>query len=93
VSQLTLIKGESKSASIAAASIIAKVTRDRLMAEAHDHYPQYGFLQHQGYPTKAHRRAIAQYGPCPLHRRTFRGVVEFLQSEAAPISPVLPACR
>lgn len=87
--QLTLIKGESKSASIAAASIIAKVTRDRLMAEAHDHYPQYGFLQHQGYPTKAHRRAIAQHGPCPLHRRTFRGVVEFLQPEEAPICPVL----
>jgi ribonuclease HII len=87
VPQLTLIKGESKSASIAAASIIAKVTRDRLMAEAHVHYPQYGFLQHQGYPTKAHRRAIAQHGPCPLHRRTFRGVTEFLQPDTVPASP------
>lgn len=75
--QLTLIKGESKSASIAAASIIAKVTRDRLMAKAHVRYPQYGFDCHQGYPTKAHRQAIAIHGPCPLHRRTFRGVAEF----------------
>jgi ribonuclease HII len=89
--QLTLIKGESKSASIAAASIIAKVTRDRLMAEAHDHYPHYGFRQHQGYPTKAHRQAIALYGPCPLHRRTFRGVTEFLQPEAVPVNPVRTA--
>lgn len=86
--QLTLIKGESKSASIAAASIIAKVTRDRLMAAAHDFYPHYGFLQHQGYPTRAHRRAIALHGPCPLHRRTFRGVAEFLGPEAVPVSPV-----
>jgi ribonuclease HII len=78
VSQLALIKGESKSASIAAASIIAKVTRDRLMADSHCQYPQYGFLRHQGYPTKEHRQAISHYGPCPLHRRTFRGVVEFL---------------
>ena len=86
--QLTLIKGESKSASIAAASIIAKVTRDRLMAAAHDQYPQYGFLQHQGYPTKEHRRAIAQHGPCPLHRKTFRGVAEFLPPETVSVRPV-----
>lgn len=78
VKQQTLIKGESKSASIAAASIIAKVTRDRLMAEYHRQYPQYGFLRHQGYPTKEHRSAISRYGPSPLHRRTFRGVTEFL---------------
>lgn len=78
VSQQTLVKGESKSASIAAASIIAKVTRDRLMADEHSRYPQYGFLRHQGYPTKEHRQAISCYGPCPLHRRTFRGVREFL---------------
>lgn len=78
VSQQTLVKGESKSASIAAASIIAKVTRDRLMADNHHLYPQYGFLRHQGYPTKEHRLAISRYGPCPLHRRTFRGVREFL---------------
>lgn len=75
--QLALIKGESKSASIAAASIIAKVTRDRIMAEFDDAYPQYGFGKHKGYPTKAHRNAIAQFGPCPIHRRTFKGVREY----------------
>ena len=83
VGQLALVKGESKSASIAAASIIAKVTRDRLMADSHCQYPQYGFLQHQGYPTKAHRQAIRHHGPCPLHRRTFRGVIEFLDTTAS----------
>lgn len=84
VGQRTLVKGESKSASIAAASIIAKVTRDRLMAESHRQYPQYGFLRHQGYPTKEHRQAISRYGPCPLHRRTYRGVMEFLKSNETP---------
>lgn len=83
VSQLTLVKGESKSCSIAAASIIAKVTRDRIMAACHQQYPQYGFLRHQGYPTKEHRQAISHYGPCPLHRRTFRGVREFVDSKAS----------
>lgn len=80
VQQRTLVKGESKSASIAAASIIAKVTRDRLMAEAHCRYPQYGFHRHQGYPTREHRDAIRMHGPCPLHRRTFRGVAEYVLS-------------
>ena len=92
IQQLLLIKGESKSASIAAASIVAKVTRDRLMTKAHACYPQYGFDRHQGYPTKAHRQAIAAHGPCPLHRRTFRGVAEFLTPPAAP-PPVLPGLR
>ena len=77
VPQLTLVKGESKSISIAAASIIAKVTRDGLMAEYHDRYPQYGFIDNQGYPTQRHREAIAQYGPCPIHRTTFKGVREY----------------
>ena len=77
--QLTLTKGERRSASIAAASIVAKVTRDRIMAEMDERFPQYGFRQHQGYPTKAHREAIRRFGPCPEHRRTFRGVHEFLQ--------------
>ena len=85
VRQQTLIKGESKSASIAAASIVAKVTRDRIMADCHCQYPQYGFLRHQGYPTKEHRQAISRYGPCPQHRRTFRGVLEFFEtSESTP---------
>jgi len=79
--QQTLTKGESKSASIAAASIIAKVTRDRLMAEYHLQYPQYNFQQHKGYPTKAHRAALAELGPCPIHRKTFKGVREFFQED------------
>ncbi len=75
--QQTLVKGESKSGSIAAASIIAKVTRDRLMEEYHQRYPQYNFIQHKGYGTKAHRQAIAEHGPTPIHRKTFKGVREF----------------
>lgn len=87
VQQRTLVKGESKSASIAAASIVAKVTRDRLMAEAHCRYPQYGFHRHQGYPTREHREAIRLHGPCPLHRRTFRGVAEYLPSPSSVRTP------
>jgi len=75
--QQALVKGESRSASIAAASIVAKVTRDRMMAEFHEQYPQYNLLQHKGYPTKAHRQAIVQHGPSPIHRKTFKGVREF----------------
>ncbi|MEA2115352.1 MAG: ribonuclease HII [Thermodesulfobacteriota bacterium] len=75
--QQALVKGESKSASIAAASIIAKVSRDRLMAEYHEQYPQYNLLQHKGYPTRAHRQVIADYGPSPIHRKTFKGVREY----------------
>ncbi len=85
--QRTLVKGESKSASIAAASIAAKVVRDRLMADAHRLYPHYGFHRHQGYPTQAHRQAINRYGPCPFHRRTFRGVREHLIGNE-PVRPV-----
>jgi len=80
--QLALVKGESKSASIAAASIIAKVLRDHLMADYHAKYPQYGLLQHKGYPTRAHRAAIAEHGPSPIHRRSFRGVREFCRTPA-----------
>ncbi len=77
IPQQPLVKGESRSASIAAASIIAKVTRDQLMADYHEQYPQYNLLQHKGYPTKAHRQAISEYGPTPIHRKTFKGVREF----------------
>ena len=77
LSQLPLVKGESKSFSIAAASIVAKVTRDRLMADYHKVYPQYNFIKNQGYPTKEHRLALKKYGPCPFHRRTFKGVREY----------------
>lgn len=64
-------KGDSMVASIAAASIIAKVSRDAMMLEAHEHYPQYGFAQHKGYGTAVHRVAIEQFGLSPLHRRSF----------------------
>ena len=77
--QLVLIKGESKSGSIAAASIVAKITRDRIMADYDREFPEYGFARHKGYPTKAHRLAIAAAGPCPIHRRTFAGVKEFVR--------------
>ncbi|NLM45601.1 MAG: ribonuclease HII [Firmicutes bacterium] len=63
--------GDRLSATVAAASIIAKVTRDRLMCEMDKKYPGYGFASHKGYPTREHRRAIARLGPCPLHRRSF----------------------
>lgn len=78
IPQQALIKGESKSASIAAASIIAKTHRDALMAELDKKYPIYQFARHQGYPTKAHRQAIVDHGPCPYHRKTFKGVREFV---------------
>ena len=67
----TIVKGDSLSANIAAASILAKVTRDRLMEEMAVKYPQYGFEIHKGYGTKRHYEALAQYGPCEIHRRTF----------------------
>jgi ribonuclease HII len=78
--QLALVRGDSISASIASASIVAKVTRDRLMVEMDALYPEYGFRIHKGYGVAAHLRALAQYGPCPLHRRTFRPVAELTRS-------------
>lgn len=68
----TVVAGDDKSLSIACASIIAKVTRDRLIEEYDVLYPQYGFKGHKGYPTKAHAEAIRTHGFCPIHRRTFR---------------------
>ena len=65
------VKGDGRYACIAAASILAKVSRDRWMDEMAALYPQYGFLRHKGYPTKAHYEALAQFGPCPIHRRSF----------------------
>jgi ribonuclease HII len=78
VSQKPIRKGDQLSNSIAAASIIAKVTRDRMMLEWHEKYPRYNFAKHKGYGTKEHRRAIETYGVCELHRKTFRGVKEYL---------------
>jgi ribonuclease HII len=69
--QLALVKGDSKSFSIAAASVIAKVTRDRLMLEYHQTYPQYNFQKHKGYGTREHLDALSKYGPCPIHRKSF----------------------
>lgn len=83
--QKTLVKGESKSASIAAASIIAKVVRDRLMEEYHARFPEYNFQQNKGYATADHRRAIERFGPCAIHRTTFRGVREFMSDAARPV--------
>ncbi len=74
--QVALVKGDSLSYSIAAASIIAKVTRDRLMVEMARQHPEYGFEIHKGYPTPAHLAALKQYGPCPHHRRSFRPVAQ-----------------
>lgn len=69
--QTALIDGDAKSFSIAAASVLAKVTRDRLMAEYHEQFPQYGFREHKGYSTPQHLAALARFGPCALHRRSF----------------------
>lgn len=66
-----VVKGDSLSASIAAASILAKVARDRFMLEMAERYPEYHFEQHKGYGTKLHYEMLRQYGPCPIHRRTF----------------------
>ncbi|MBI5179421.1 MAG: ribonuclease HII [Nitrospinae bacterium] len=74
--QEAIVKGDSKVAAISAASIVAKVTRDRMMDEFHKQFPQYGFDRHKGYPTKEHKQAIIKHGPSPIHRRTFRGVKE-----------------
>jgi ribonuclease HII len=74
IPQTAIVKGDAKSYSIAAASVIAKVTRDRIMLQLHDQHPQYGFAQHKGYGTPEHLAALAEHGPCPAHRRTFSPV-------------------
>lgn len=74
-----IIKGDTLSISIGAASIIAKETRDRLMERYHEDYPEYGFARHKGYPTANHKNAIKKYGCCPIHRRSFNGVKEYAE--------------
>ena len=70
---LSIIHGDALSYSIAAASIVAKVTRDRLMLDYHEKYPQYNFAKHKGYGTAEHIRLLKEHGPCPIHRRSFIG--------------------
>lgn len=82
IAQKTVKKGDSLSISIAAASIIAKVTRDRMMVEYDTQYPGYGFAEHKGYAAASHMAAIANLGPSPIHRKTFRGVKEHLPAAA-----------
>ena len=76
--QQAIKKGDSLSISIAAASIVAKVTRDRIMAQVDTLFPEFGFCRHKGYPTQTHRAAIIRHGCCPIHRRTFKGVREYV---------------
>ncbi len=75
IPQKTVIKGDSKCCSIAAASIVAKVRRDEIMDKYHEIYPEYNFRSHKGYPTPEHLEAIRKHGPCPIHRKSFRGVL------------------
>ena len=74
--QRAIPKGDGRCLSIAAASIVAKVTRDRLMIAYHDQYPQYNFARHKGYGTKEHLQAIRKYGCCPLHRQSFKTIYQ-----------------
>jgi ribonuclease HII len=83
--QVSLIKGDARCLSIAAASIIAKVARDRMMAELGSHTPAYGFEQHKGYGTPVHAHALRTYGPSEQHRRSFRPLADFLVSGKWPI--------
>lgn len=76
--QRAVPRGDCLSLSVAAASIIAKVTRDRLMEKYHCEYPEYGFDKHKGYPTKQHKEAVRKFGCCPIHRKSFKGVREIL---------------
>ena len=77
LSQQAIKKGDSLSISIAAASIVAKVTRDRIMTQVDTLFPEFGFCRHKGYPTQTHRAAIMRHGCCAIHRRTFKGVREY----------------
>ena len=77
--QTAFIKGDQRFSPISAASIIAKVKRDEWITKQDNRYPQYGFPSHKGYATVQHRKAIAQHGPCPLHRKYFTGVKEYIK--------------
>lgn len=81
IDHLSIIKGDAKSMSIGGASILAKVTRDRIMKDYAKIYPEYGFEKHKGYVTKAHKEALAKYGICPIHRRSFKPVQDVLHQQ------------
>ena len=81
----TIVGGDGKCASIATASILAKVTRDRLMEELDRQYPEYGFAVHKGYGTRRHYEALRQYGPCPIHRQSFLKKFYARQQSAGPV--------
>jgi ribonuclease HII len=83
----TVVRGDASVPAISAASILAKVRRDRLCAELHARHPQYGFDVHKGYPTAAHLDALRRHGPCPAHRRSFGPVARVLGGGAAPDEP------
>src|SRR3712207_3426719 len=89
--QKAIIRGDSASASIAAASVLAKTYRDALMRDYDAQFPHYGFARHVGYGTRDHWAALAAHGCCPIHRRTFRGVVAQEQSEAVSVEEEAPA--
>jgi ribonuclease HII len=78
--QCRIVRGDQRSCSIAAASIVAKVTRDRLLADLHEEHPEYGFAQHKGYATAEHLEALLRLGPCPAHRRSFAPLAERLET-------------
>ncbi len=80
LTQKPIVGGDGCSLSIAAASVLAKVTRDRIMEDYHNEFPKYEFAKHKGYGTKLHKERIRLLGPCPIHRKTFKGVKEFLPS-------------
>lgn len=79
IPQTNIIKGDMKSISIAAASIIAKVTRDKIMVEYGEKYPNYLFEKHKGYLTKTHLELIKEYGPCPIHRKSFKPISDYFK--------------
>ncbi len=81
--EMPLVKGEHRSVSVAAASVIAKVARDRIMTELDQVYPGYGFARHKGYPTEEHLRRLAELGPSPVHRRNYRPVAAVLAQDVA----------
>lgn len=81
IAHQAIVKGDALSMSIAAASILAKVTRDRIMKEYDLLYPEYGFAKHKGYPTLQHKEVLKKYGVTPIHRRTFRPVIDVLNKQ------------